>query len=114
MLEAMEEKQTTVEGKTFKMSPDFFVMATQNPQDYEGTFPLPEAQQDRFLLKVVLGHSDIEVEQEILKNVLAGRLPPRSRGFRFHRSLTKERSDCLLRRNRRPAIRSGLALGEGE
>src|SRR5690606_23705181 len=74
LLEAMEEKQVTVEGTRYPLSPDFFVLATQNPQDLEGTFPLPEAQMDRFLFHLTLGHGTTEVELEILLRHLDGRL----------------------------------------
>lgn len=78
LLEAMEEKQVTSEGVAMPLSPDFFVVATQNPRDFEGTFPLPEAQLDRFLFKLSVSHADEEVETEILKKTLAGMLPPKS------------------------------------
>ncbi|MDA8793684.1 MoxR family ATPase [Bacteriovoracaceae bacterium] len=70
LLEAMEERQVTIEGKTYKLSNNFTVIATQNSLDFEGTFPLPEAQLDRFLFRVVIKHANIEDEVKILKNVL--------------------------------------------
>jgi MoxR-like ATPase len=76
LLEAMEEHQVTAEGKTFPLSPEFFVVATQNPEDYEGTFALPEVQLDRFLFKVTSRHSELAAEVEMLKKVMAGQLPP--------------------------------------
>ena len=76
LLEAMEEKQVTSEGKQFKLSPDFFVVATQNPHDFEGTFPLPEAQLDRFLFKITTDHASPEVEIEVLDKITKGVLPP--------------------------------------
>lgn len=76
LLEAMEERQVTVEGKRYGLSEDFYVLATQNPQDYEGTFPLPEAQLDRFLFQVVLDHAPPEVEVSLLTCVIDGTLPP--------------------------------------
>lgn len=76
LLEAMEERQVTVEGERFSLSPDFFVIATQNPQDFEGTFPLPEAQTDRFLFKIQLQHGSREQEEALLQSVLEGKLPP--------------------------------------
>jgi len=76
LLEAMEEKQVTIEGKTHRLSPDFFVMATQNPFDYEGTFPLPEVQMDRFLMKLIIHHAAPEIETEVLKGIISGVLPP--------------------------------------
>ena len=67
MLEAMEERQVTVEGITHKVPRPFMVMATQNPVEYEGTFPLPEAQLDRFLLLVSLGYPTHEEELAIIE-----------------------------------------------
>lgn len=66
LLEAMEEKQVTVDGSTYRLGPPFMVLATQNPIEYEGTFPLPEAQLDRFLLRIRLGYPSKEQEIEIL------------------------------------------------
>lgn len=66
LLESMEERQVTVDGKTYALSYPFFVMATQNPIELEGTFPLPEAQLDRFLLKMHLGYPDQDEEIAIL------------------------------------------------
>jgi MoxR-like ATPase len=66
MLEAMAEGQVTVDGTTHTLSPFFFVMATENPIDYEGTFPLPEAQLDRFLIRLDLGYPDEVAENAIL------------------------------------------------
>lgn len=76
LLEAMEERQVTVEGKCFSLSPDFFVIATQNPREYEGTFPLPEAQLDRFMLSLQMNHLGAEAESVMLRKVLTGELPP--------------------------------------
>jgi MoxR-like ATPase len=66
LLEAMEERQATVDGITYPMKRPFLVMATQNPIEYEGTFPLPEAQLDRFMLRISLGYPNKEDEQKIL------------------------------------------------
>jgi len=66
LLEAMEEKQVTIDGETHKLDEPFLVMATQNPIEYEGTFPLPEAQLDRFLLRVRLGYPEPKDEIAIL------------------------------------------------
>ncbi|MEX0781250.1 MAG: MoxR family ATPase [Dehalococcoidia bacterium] len=66
LLEAMEERQITVEGVTTKLPRPFLVMATQNPVELEGTFPLPEAQLDRFMLRIGLGYPDEDGEDEIL------------------------------------------------
>ncbi len=66
MLEAMEERQVTVDGHTYRLGPPFMVLATQNPIEYEGTFPLPEAQLDRFMLRIRLGYPERHEEIEIL------------------------------------------------
>jgi len=67
LLESMEERQVTVDGKTIPLPHPFFVMATQNPIELEGTFPLPEAQLDRFLLKIKLGYPEKDEEISILE-----------------------------------------------
>ena len=67
LLEAMEERQVTVDGKTYPLPNPFMVLATQNPIEYEGTFPLPEAQLDRFLLRVRLGYPNPADEIEIIE-----------------------------------------------
>ncbi|MGB1253470.1 MAG: AAA family ATPase, partial [Candidatus Promineifilaceae bacterium] len=67
LLEAMQEHQVTLEGETRKLSEPFVVIATQNPVEYEGTFPLPEAQLDRFLIKLSIGYPSADDEQEILR-----------------------------------------------
>jgi MoxR-like ATPase len=67
LLEAMQEYQVTLEGETLKLPQPFIVMATQNPIEYEGTFPLPEAQLDRFLLKLSVGYPSQVDEQEMLR-----------------------------------------------
>ena len=69
LLEAMEERQVSVAGKTYKMDPFFMVMATQNPVEQEGTYPLPEAQLDRFLMKILIDYPDIESEKKIVRLV---------------------------------------------
>ena len=66
LLEAMEERQVTVDGHTYPLKPPFMVLATQNPIEYEGTFPLPEAQLDRFMLRIKLGYPTKDKEIEIL------------------------------------------------
>ena len=67
LLEAMEEASITIDGETLDISKPFFVMATQNPIEYEGTYPLPEAQLDRFLLKIKMGYPTKEEEIEVLR-----------------------------------------------
>jgi MoxR-like ATPase len=66
LLEAMEERQVTLEGETRPLAPPFLVFATQNPIEYEGTYPLPEAQLDRFLVRISLGYLDPADESELL------------------------------------------------
>jgi MoxR-like ATPase len=66
LLEAMQEFQATIEGETLKLPEPFIVIATQNPIEYEGTFPLPEAQLDRFIMKLSIGYPSLEDEQAIL------------------------------------------------
>jgi len=67
LLEAMQEKQVTIGSDTFDLPSPFLVMATQNPIEQEGTYPLPEAQVDRFMLKVVIGYPSIEEEKRIMR-----------------------------------------------
>ncbi len=75
LLEAMQERQVTIGGKTFPMADPFLVLATQNPIEQEGTYPLPEAQVDRFLLKLKIGYPGREEERLILER-MAGRAVP--------------------------------------
>ena len=72
LLEAMEERQTTIDGKRYRLSPLFTVLATENPIEYEGTYPLPEAQLDRFLLKILIDYPTTEAELEIISRWDAG------------------------------------------
>lgn len=67
LLEAMEERQTTIDGESYPLPQPFMVFATQNPIEFEGTYPLPEAQQDRFLLKVLIDYPAPDVEVEVLR-----------------------------------------------
>ncbi len=71
LLEAMQEKQVTIGDTTFKLQAPFLVMATQNPVEQEGTYPLPEAQVDRFMLKTVIDYPKLEEEQLIVRNNLS-------------------------------------------
>jgi MoxR-like ATPase len=66
LLEAMNERQVTVDGDTYRLGPPFLVVATQNPHEFEGTYPLPESQLDRFLLRVNIGYPEREAERAIL------------------------------------------------
>ena len=67
LLEAMQEQQVTIEGVTHPLAPPFVVLATQNPIEYEGTYPLPEAQLDRFMLRIGVGYPDRDQEWEVLE-----------------------------------------------
>ncbi|MFC4070818.1 AAA family ATPase [Actinoplanes subglobosus] len=73
LLEAMQEKQVSVEGVTYRLDPPFHVIATANPIEYEGTYPLPEAQLDRFLLRVSFGYPTAEEEWAVLQRRMARR-----------------------------------------
>ena len=72
LLEAMQEKQVTIGKETFDLPSPFLVMATQNPIEQEGTYPLPEAQMDRFMLKVVIDYPTLEEEKRIIRENIAG------------------------------------------
>jgi len=72
LLEAMEERQVTIDGEAHSLSPIFTVLATENPIEYEGTYPLPEAQLDRFLLKILLDYPEEEHERQVVANWDAG------------------------------------------
>jgi MoxR-like ATPase len=73
LLEAMQEKQVSVEGVTYRLDPPFHVLATANPIEYEGTYPLPEAQLDRFLLRVSFGYPTAEEEWEVMRRRMSRR-----------------------------------------
>jgi MoxR-like ATPase len=75
LLEAMQEKQVTIGSETFPLPNPFLVMATQNPIEQEGTYPLPEAQVDRFMLKVVIGYPSLDEEKQIIRENIAGEMP---------------------------------------
>jgi MoxR-like ATPase len=72
LLEAMEEKQVTIDGTSYDLSNSFAVFATQNPVEFEGTYPLPEAQLDRFLVKILIGYPAAEQEAQVLQNYQDG------------------------------------------
>lgn len=72
LLEAMQERQATIDGKSYPMSPVFTVFATQNPVEFEGTYPLPEAQIDRFMMKIIIKYPPENAEMEILDKIEAG------------------------------------------
>jgi len=68
LLESMEERQVTIEGERHDLGVPFFVIATQNPVEYEGTYPLPEAQLDRFLFKITVTYPEVDAERQVLRN----------------------------------------------
>jgi len=76
LLEAMQERQVTIGENTYKLDEPFLVLATQNPLEQEGTYPLPEAQVDRFIMKVVVGYPSKEEEQLIIRQNVQGMKPP--------------------------------------
>src|SRR6188472_3045286 len=76
LLEAMQEKQVTIGGTTFTLEEPFLVLATQNPIEHEGTYPLPEAQLDRFMLKVRVGYPSRDEEKEVLLRMSSGHQIP--------------------------------------
>jgi MoxR-like ATPase len=75
LLQAMQEKEVSAGGKTFKLTPPFFVLATQNPIDQEGTYPLPEAQKDRFLLNTFIKYPRLEEEEDIVNRTTSNLAP---------------------------------------
>ena len=76
LLEAMQERQVTIGDETYKLAAPFLVLATQNPIEQEGTYPLPEAQTDRFMLKVVISYPKKEEEQQIIRQNISGEKKP--------------------------------------
>jgi MoxR-like ATPase len=95
LLEAMEERQVTLEGRTEKLNDLFMVVATQNPIEFEGTYPLPEAQLDRFMLKIVIAYPEGDAERRMLANWQAGRY---ARGAEVHAVVSpQEILDCRER-----------------
>src|SRR5207253_4896226 len=72
LLEAMSDRQASVDGQTLPLGPPFLVVATQNPYEFEGTYPLPESELDRFLIRIRIGYPDRSAEKEVLKQHRAG------------------------------------------
>lgn len=81
LLEVMQEAQCTVDGETYQLARPFLVLATQNPLEHEGTYPLPEAQVDRFLFKLLVDYPTLEEEMDIVGHYAAGRRPHKLTGF---------------------------------
>ena len=90
LLEVMQERQVTVDGKTYRLRRPFLVLATQNPLEHEGTYPLPEAQVDRFLFKLLVNYPSVEEENRILAHYAAGRDPRDLGGFHLQPTMESE------------------------
>jgi MoxR-like ATPase len=95
LLEAMQDRSVTADGVTRKLPEPFFVLATQNPVESHGTYPLPEAQLDRFLMKIEVRHPSPEVEKAILRNHVQGFEASNLPGFGLQRVLTHEQIVAL-------------------
>jgi len=78
LLQCMQERQVTIDSETYSLPHYFTVFATQNPIEYEGTYPLPEAQKDRFLLKINMGYPDEQSERELARRTLSGETPEKA------------------------------------
>ena len=98
LLEAMQEHSVTVGGKTLKLEEPFFVLATQNPIEQEGTYPLPEAQQDRFMFLVKVDYPERDEEREIVRahdgRLHSAKLEPRHQRRGDHRAARKSSARC--------------------
>ncbi|MGC6567039.1 MAG: AAA family ATPase [Akkermansiaceae bacterium] len=92
LLEAMQEKQVTLGGQTRKLPDPFLVMATQNPLDQEGTYPLPEAQMDRFMMKVIVGYPKRDEEREVLRRMSSTTTVPEASSITTLESITSARA----------------------
>lgn len=90
LLEVMQEKQATIEGKPHKLEPPFMVLATQNPIEQEGTYPLPEAELDRFLLKVFIHYPEFEDEKTLVERVTSGKLSMEAVNSQIQHALSAE------------------------
>lgn len=97
LLEAMEERQVTIDGKRYALDDGFFVMATQNPVEHEGTYPLPEAQLDRFTARIVMDLPDAEQEVELYRHALSGEWTPWGWSEALGPVVTAEESQGLRR-----------------
>jgi MoxR-like ATPase len=100
LLESMQEGQVTIEGRRFPLPAPFMVVATQNPIEQEGTYPLPEAQLDRFLIKVVIGYPSLDDEKRMVEEVLSGRIAA---------GLDVSRVEPVLALNELQALQQGVA-----
>jgi MoxR-like ATPase len=108
MLEAMQERSVTVDGTTHELSPVFTVFATQNPVEFEGTYPLPEAELDRFLVKTLVGYPDDAAEQGLLRKVLEGFEAAEPESYGIARVLERDGLQTLQRGVRRVRVEPAL------
>jgi MoxR-like ATPase len=108
LLEAMEERGVTVDGTRHAMSPSFTVFATQNPIEFEGTYPLPEAELDRFMVKTQLAYPDFDTESRVLDNVLGGFEAAEAASFGVSRVLDDAGLAALRAAARRVRVQPGL------
>ena len=108
LLEAMQERSVTVDGTSHPLSAAFTVFATQNPIEFEGTYPLPEAELDRFMVKVALGYPEASVEQGILSRVLGGFEADEPESFGISRVLDAEGLAALREAARRVRVEESL------
>lgn len=99
LLQAMQERQVTIDRESYPLSPNFTVFATQNPIEYEGTYPLPEAQKDRFMLKIPMGYPDGEEEMELARRMLGDRSPEAVLASGEIKPIINEDQLALLRRS---------------
>lgn len=99
LLQAMQERQVTIDRESYPLSPNFTVFATQNPIEYEGTYPLPEAQKDRFMLKIPMGYPDGEEEMELARRMLGDRSPEAVLASGEIKPIINEEQLALLRRS---------------
>jgi len=107
LLEAMQERQVTIDGTSHPLDPEFFVMATENPVEFEGTYPLPEAQLDRFLLRIQMGLPDEAAEIKIYSQAASGELAGR-RGDQSQNLVTVEEARALRSASSQVHVAPGL------
>ncbi len=108
MLEAMQERSVTVDGVTHALSAAFTVFATQNPIEFEGTYPLPEAELDRFLVKTLITYPDDEAEQGLLHRVLEGFEAAEPESYGIERAIDRDGLVALQRAVRRVRVEPAL------
>ncbi len=108
LLEAMQERQVTIDGERHELDPVFFVIATQNPVEFEGTYPLPEAQLDRFLARIEMTLPEPEQEIELYRRAVAGELPRFGFGGLPEAVLTAEEAGALRRASSRVHVSDDL------